>query len=49
MEDQLKARKTQFPLEILFHKKFKIQYTIDGLVDVAIGDNLLMKKGKTYK
>ena len=45
--DQLKARATNFPLEVLFLRNSDIpQYLIDGVVDAAIvGDNLLVEKG----
>ena len=46
--DQLKAKATNFPLEVLFLRNSDIpQYLIDGVVDAAIvGDNLLVEKGK---
>ena len=45
--DQLKAKATNFPLEVLFLRNSDIpQYLIDGVVDAAIvGDNLLVEKG----
>ena len=45
--DQLKAKASNFPLEVLFLRNSDIpQYLIDGVVDIAIvGDNLLAEKG----
>ena len=45
--DQLKAKASNFPLEVLFLRNSDIpQYLIDGVVDIAIvGDNLLVEKG----
>jgi len=45
--DQLKAKASNFPLEVLFLRNSDIpQYLIDGVVDIAIvGDNLLTEKG----
>lgn len=49
--DQLKARASNFPLEVLYLRNSDIpQYLIDGVVDVAIvGDNLLVEKGKNIE
>lgn len=45
--DQLKAKASNFPLEILFLRNSDIpQYLVDGVVDIAIvGHNLLVEKG----
>jgi ATP phosphoribosyltransferase len=45
--DQLKAKASNFPLEVLFLRNSDIpQYLIDGVVDIAIvGSNLLVEKG----
>ncbi|WP_296150500.1 ATP phosphoribosyltransferase [uncultured Flavobacterium sp.] len=49
--DQLKAKASNFPLEVLFLRNADIpQYLIDGVVDIAIvGDNLLVEKGNGIK
>ncbi len=49
--DQLKAKASNFPLEVLFLRNADIpQYLIDGVVDIAIvGDNLLVEKGNDIK
>jgi ATP phosphoribosyltransferase len=49
--DQLKAKASNFPLEVLYLRNSDIpQYLIDGVVDVAIvGDNLLVEKGKNIQ
>lgn len=45
--DQLKARASNFPLEVLFLRNSDIpQYLLDGVIDIAIvGDNLLVENG----
>jgi len=47
--DQLKARASNFPLEVLFLRNSDIpQYLIDGVIDIAIvGDNLLKENRST--
>lgn len=49
--DQLKARASNFPLEVFFLRNSDIpQYLLDGVVDAAIvGDNLLAEKGGNIK
>lgn len=49
--EQLKAKASNFPLEVLFLRNADIpQYLIDGVVDIAIvGDNLLVEKGNDIK
>ena len=50
-KEQLKARATNFPIEVFYLRNGDIpQYLADGVVDVAIiGSNVLAEKGNSIK